>query len=59
MTYKQIEAARERRLWLKDVIVPAVAIAASVWSVPEVRETVNRKWRELKMNIQTKRQNKK
>ena len=31
MTYKQIEASRELRLWIGQVIVPAVTIAFSIF----------------------------
>ena len=37
MTYKQIEASREARLWITQVIVPAACVAMMI---PEVRETV-------------------
>lgn len=44
MTYKQIEASREARLWITQVIVPVLGLAtAVVVSVPEVRETVTTK----------------
>lgn len=37
MTYKQIEASRELRLWIGQVIVPAVTMAVALASIPEVR----------------------
>jgi hypothetical protein len=37
MTYKQIEASREVRLWIGQVIVPAVVL---VIAIPEVRHAV-------------------
>lgn len=48
MTYKQIEASRELRLWIGQVIVPAVAVAVTVATVPEVREAVAEKFTSLK-----------
>jgi hypothetical protein len=44
MTYKQIEASREARLWITQVIVPTVAVAtAVVMGVPSIREAVSEK----------------
>ena len=41
MTYKQIEASREVRLWITQVIVPALGLGtALVATVPEFREAV-------------------
>jgi hypothetical protein len=37
MTYKQIEASRELRLWITQVIIPLIGIGAMI---PEVREAV-------------------
>lgn len=37
MTYKQIEASRELRLWIGQVIVPAVSVTAVVLANPDVR----------------------
>lgn len=51
MTYKQIEASREVRLWITQVIVPAVAIALMV---PESREAIVAKAREVKDRIKYK-----
>lgn len=54
MTYKQIEASREVRLWIGQVIVPAIGVAAVVMSNPEVRRTVSNKTREVKQSIKRK-----
>ena len=40
MTYKQIQAAHEARMWLKEVIIPAVGVGAVLYSNPQVREAV-------------------
>jgi hypothetical protein len=49
MTYKQIEASREIRLWTTQVIVPALGmVAAMVTMVPEFREAVVAKAKEVK-----------
>lgn len=38
MTYKQIEAAREVRLWVGQIVVPVVTTIGALLLVPEVRE---------------------
>ena len=43
MTYKQIEASRELRLWIGQVIVPAVTMAVALTSIPEVRNAASTK----------------
>ena len=45
MTWKQIEASREVRLWITQVVVPLVGIAAMV---PEVRQAAIAKVQEIK-----------
>ena len=55
MTYKQIEASREARLWITQVIVPTLAIATTVVAaVPEFREGVATKFEEVKNKIKLK-----
>lgn len=48
MTYKQIEASRETRLWITQVIVPLIGIGAMI---PEIREAVVAKAKEVKSRI--------
>lgn len=50
MTYKQIEASREARLWLSQIVIPAVGI---VMMVPESRKAVTDKFRGAKNYIKT------
>lgn len=45
MTYKQIEAAREARLWIGQIIIPALGLCLMS---PEVRATIKSKANELK-----------
>lgn len=45
MTWKQIEASREARLWITQVVVPLVGIAAMV---PEIRQAAMTKLQEIK-----------
>lgn len=40
MTYKQIEASREARLWIGQVLVPAVTCAVIALSNESVRKEV-------------------
>lgn len=55
MTYKQIETSREVRLWITQVIVPAVVtVTTVVATVPEVREAVVTKFEELKRKVRFK-----
>lgn len=38
MTWKQIEASREIRLWVKEIVVPVVLTGATVYAAfPEAR----------------------
>ena len=50
MTHKQIEASREARLWLVQVVLPIVGIAAMV---PEAREAVVTRIKNAKQNIES------
>lgn len=49
MTYKQIEASREIRLWIGQVIVPAITTAAAVlYMNPELRQKAAEKVNNIK-----------
>lgn len=54
MTYRQIEASREIRLWIGQVIVPAAGVALAVLSIPEVRQRVVVKIEDTKDAIRNK-----
>ena len=55
MTYKQIETSREVRLWIRDIIVPAVAAVGTVMYMnPELRAKATNKVNEVKYKIKTK-----
>ena len=54
MTYKQIEASREARLWISQVIVPVAATAATFMAIPEVKEAVVEKAKSIKQSIKNK-----
>ena len=51
MTHRQIEASRELRLWIGQVIIPAVTVIGIAMSKPEIRNAVNKKTEELKESI--------
>lgn len=54
MTYKQIEASREIRLWIGQVIVPAITMGTIAMSNPNVRNYVSGKCEEIKQKFKTK-----
>ena len=55
MTYKQIEASREARLWITQVIVPTLGMAtALVATVPEIREAVTTKAKDVRDKLKHK-----
>lgn len=54
MTYKQIEASRELRLWIGQVIVPAVTMAVALTSIPEVRNAASTKIEKLKWKLKSR-----
>lgn len=54
MNYKQIEASREARLWLGQIIVPAIGLAVAVLAIPEVRQAVVLKADDIKRSIKNK-----
>lgn len=54
MTYKQIEAAREARLWIKDVIIPTVTFVGTLLLIPETREPIVRACGNVKQSIKSK-----
>ena len=52
MTWKQIEASREARLWIGQVIVPVVVGIMAV--SPEARQMVKTKYVQVKNTIRRK-----
>lgn len=48
MTRKQIDAARETRLWLGQVIVPAITAVVLLASKSEVRDFAKQKYDDVK-----------
>ena len=54
MTRRQIDASRERRLWISQVIIPSLALVATAMAIPEVRETVKAKANEIRFKIESR-----
>ena len=50
VTYKQVEASREVRLWLTQIVLPIVGVTMLV---PEARQAVVAKVKQAKKNIET------
>lgn len=55
LKYKHIEASRELRLWIGQVVMPAV-IAVNLYTLqhPEVKSKAKLKYNNFKMNIKNK-----
>lgn len=51
MSYKRIEASREARLWLGQIIIPVASTVVAALSIPEVRQMVATKANQIKSNI--------
>ena len=58
MTYKQIEQAREIRLWLTQIIAPAAVITTVVVANPEARQAIGDKVRVIKQKFRNRKLNK-
>ena len=56
--YKDVEAARELRLWISQVVIPGALVATFVFSDPQARDAVKTKIENVKYSV-GKRFNKK
>ena len=54
MTYKQIEASREVRLWIVQVIVPVATGVTIAMTNPKIRDAVVTKFKDVKQSIKQK-----
>lgn len=54
MKYKHVYAAHEARMWIKDVIIPAVSVGLILYSNPRVRESTKDGVGKLKNFVKTK-----
>jgi hypothetical protein len=57
-TRQKLDRSREIRLWIRDILVPAVGLAATALSIPEVRDIVNDKVKDVRNNFERKRTDK-
>lgn len=55
MTHKQIDASREARLWIGQVIVPAITGGIMLYTNPNVRNWVGGKVNDVKRFINSKK----
>ena len=53
-TWKQIEQRRETRLWISQVIMPTITFIGTMMAIPEIREAVKAKCKQVKENIEFK-----
>lgn len=51
MTNRQIESSREVRLWIAQILIPALSIAGMALAIPEVRHAVRDKTTEVKESV--------
>lgn len=54
MKRKNIDTMREVRLWIGQIVVPAITVAGSALAIPEVRQAVSVKAKELKASTEEK-----
>lgn len=54
MKQKHIDAAREARLWIGQIVVPTITLVATVVGIPEVRQAIATKANEVKNSINQK-----
>lgn len=55
MTYKQIEAIREMRLWIGQVIVPTVGVLVALLANPEVRQAASQKVEDINQRFRNRK----
>lgn len=46
------ERSREIRLWIGQIVVPGLTVAASTLAIPEVRQAISAKCQEVKWKIE-------
>ncbi len=54
-TRQKLDRSREIRLWIRDILVPAVGLVATALSIPEVRDMVNDKIKDIRDGFERKR----
>lgn len=54
MTYKQINGARELRLWVGQIIVPGVMVTTAILNNPEACKAIKNKYVKVKESVENK-----
>lgn len=54
MTWKQIEASREARLWVSQIVVPTVTVVATALAIPGVKDAIAEKIENVKRSAKEK-----
>ena len=54
MKRKNIEAAREIRLWTRDIVVPGIIVLGAAIANPEIREFTGAKYNQAKEFVNSK-----
>ena len=54
-TRQKLDRSREIRLWIRDILVPTFGLAVTALSIPEVRDMVNDKVKDIRNNFERKR----
>ena len=54
MKRKNIDAMREVRLWIGQIVVPAVTVVGSALAIPEVRQAISIKANQWKESVERK-----
>lgn len=55
MTKRQrIDASREARLWISQIVIPTATVVVTALSIPEVREKTSTKFKEVKTKLSNK-----
>ena len=54
MKRKNIDTMREVRLWIGQIVVPAVTVIGSALAIPEVRQAVATKANQWKESVESK-----
>ena len=57
-TRQKLDRSREIRLWIRDIMVPAVGLMVTAMSIPEVRDMTNNKVKDIRDHFKQKRAHK-
>lgn len=53
-TRQKLDRSRECRLWIGQIVAPALTVLGSTLAIPEVRQAISAKCKEVKQNIEQK-----